>query len=111
VALLAISVAALPCPACYAPQTVARQELPASGHACCHKHSAPDKAPNCGWMPADNGQPETKTEISKNTGFFAILGLETIVFSHFLDTTQTVADFLSVSAPASPPGLAISLRC
>jgi hypothetical protein len=111
VALLAISVAVLPCPACYAPQTGAAQQLPASGRACCHKHPAPEKASNCGWMPADNGQPEAKTDISKIIGFFAILGLETAVFSSFLDTSQTVADFPRDSAPVSPPGLTISLRC
>jgi hypothetical protein len=68
-ALLAISVAVLPGPACYAPQASVRQELPASGHACCHKYSTPEKTSNCGWMPADNGQPEAKTDISKNIGF------------------------------------------
>lgn len=117
-ALLAISVAVLPCPACYAPQTGARQELPATGHECCHRHSAPDSAqsapdrtPHCGWMPADNGQPEAKTDVAQNVDFHAILGLETAVFSHFLEVSETVVDFLSDSAPTAPPGLTVSLRC
>lgn len=118
VALLAISVAVLPCPACYAPQTIARQELPASGHECCHKHSAPDsaqsapdKTPQCGWMPADNGQPEAKTNVAQSVDFHAILGLETAAFSHFPEASRTVVDFLSDSPPTAPPGLAVSLRC
>jgi len=118
VALLAISMAVLPCPACYAPQTDARQEIPASGHECCHKRSAPDstqsapdKAAHCGWMPADNGQPEAKTNVAQNVDFHAILGLETAVFSHFWGPSLTVVDFLTDSSPTAPPGLSVSLRC
>jgi hypothetical protein len=113
-----MSVAVLPCPACYAPQTAAKHELPASGHECCHKHSAPDsaqssqsKTPHCGWMPADNGQPEAKTDIAKNLDFFAILSPEMAVFSHFLDSAQVVADFSPEGAPAGPPALTAPIRC
>jgi hypothetical protein len=38
-------------------------------------------------MPADNGQPEAKTDVAQNIGFHAILGVETAVFSHFLDVS------------------------
>jgi hypothetical protein len=118
VALLAMSVAVLPCPACYAPQAAARQKVPATGHECCHRHSNPNpaqssqnKTPHCGWMPADNGQPEAKTDVAKNLDFFAVLSLETDVFSHFLDSLQIVADFSPDGVPASPPALTAPIRC
>ena len=53
-------------------------------------------------MPADNGQPEAKTDIAPNVDFHAILGLETAVFSHFLEASRIVIDPLSDSAPAAP---------
>jgi hypothetical protein len=62
-------------------------------------------------MPADNGQPETKTDITKNTDFHAILGAETAVFSYFLEASGIVVDPLSDRVPTAPPGLTISLRC
>ncbi len=118
VALLAISIAVLPCPACSAPLPAPSAQLPTSDHKCCHKQSAPDsaqsapdKAPVCGWMPADNGQPETKTDIAKNTDFHAIFGPEMAVFAHFLEASRIVVDPLSDRVPLAPPGLTISLRC
>jgi len=113
-----MSVVALPCPACYAPQPVSRGPLPADAHECCHEHSSPDsaqssqsKTPHCGWMPADNGQPEAKTDASKNLDFFAILSLETVVFSHFLDSDQLDAVFSPDRVPAGPPALTAPIRC
>jgi len=62
-------------------------------------------------MPADNGQPEAKTDIAKNLDFSAILTLETAVFAHFLDSSQNVEVFSPERAPACPPALTAPIRC
>jgi hypothetical protein len=62
-------------------------------------------------MPADNGQPEAKTDVAKNLDFFAILSPETAVFSQFLDSSQIVTDFSPDGVPAGPPALTAPIRC
>jgi hypothetical protein len=62
-------------------------------------------------MPADNGQPEAKTDIAKNLDFSAILGTETAVFSHFLDSSQLDVVFSPDRVPAGPPALTAPIRC
>jgi hypothetical protein len=108
VALIAIGLAAAPCPACNASQPA----QPPAAHRCCHHapgHSAP--APHCGWMPADHGPTEAKADTVKVVPTPASVAELTAITIHPPLDVRALPIASDAPPGAQPSSLITTLRC